>query len=93
MLQFFRESWKEPFSPRDLVALSAEPLLIYPTHYLGEANYISDTEYSELITEKNGDGSGSTHNRPEDPQGPPISTHNVQSLPGERTKNYHGDEL
>lgn len=48
------------------MALSAEPLLIYPTHYLGEAHYISDTEWSELITEK------TDHNRAEVPQDSPI---------------------
>ncbi|XP_052789249.1 glycosyltransferase 25 family member-like isoform X2 [Mya arenaria] len=61
------KSWKEPFHPRDLVALSAEPLLIYPTHYLGEANYISDTEFSELIIDK------TDHNRAEVPQSAPES--------------------
>ncbi|XP_060602538.1 procollagen galactosyltransferase 1-like isoform X2 [Ruditapes philippinarum] len=61
------ESWKEPFHPRDLIALSAEPLLIYPTHYLGEAHYISDTEWSELITEK------TNHNSAEEPQRSPTA--------------------
>ncbi|XP_078686961.1 procollagen galactosyltransferase 1-A-like isoform X1 [Branchiostoma floridae x Branchiostoma belcheri] len=32
------------FEPRDLKAFSAEPLMIYPTHYTGEANYITDTD-------------------------------------------------
>ncbi|KAL4219684.1 hypothetical protein ACF0H5_022254 [Mactra antiquata] len=59
------DSWKEPFEPRDLVALSAEPLLIYPTHYLGEPHYISDTEWSDLITEK------TNHNSAEEPQKSP----------------------
>jgi len=35
---------KEQFTPRDLVALSAEPLLMYPTHYVGDEGYVSDTE-------------------------------------------------
>lgn len=48
-------AWKEAYYPRDLVALSAEPLLIYPTHYLGEANYISDTEDSKIISSGDGD--------------------------------------
>jgi len=46
------EDWKGNFKPRDLVALSAEPLLCYPTHYTGEANYISDTEESDVIPDK-----------------------------------------
>lgn len=65
-MEFYRDSWKDPFQPRDLIALSAEPLLIYPTHYLGEPNYISDTEYSDLITEK------TDHNSAETAQGPPV---------------------
>lgn len=36
----------EPFKRRDLRAFSAEPLLVYPTHYTGDAGYISDTETS-----------------------------------------------
>ncbi|KAE8619650.1 hypothetical protein XENTR_v10009886 [Xenopus tropicalis] len=36
------------FSPRDLLAFSVEPLLLYPTHYTGDEGYISDTETSVL---------------------------------------------
>lgn len=36
----------EPFERRDLHAFSAEPLLVYPTHYTGDPGYISDTETS-----------------------------------------------
>ena len=32
------------FPNRNLVGLSAEPLLMYPTHYVGDQGYISDTE-------------------------------------------------
>ncbi|XP_014663640.1 PREDICTED: procollagen galactosyltransferase 1-like [Priapulus caudatus] len=41
--------WKHPFSPRDLRAYSAAPLLVHPTHYTKEQNYISDTEDSIVI--------------------------------------------
>lgn len=44
-------SWKGYFPQRNLVALSAAPLLVYPTHYTGEQGYISDTEDSSLIKE------------------------------------------
>ncbi|XP_061163842.1 procollagen galactosyltransferase 1-like isoform X2 [Saccostrea echinata] len=44
-----REEWMANFSPRDLVTLSAEPLLVEPTHYTGEPNYISDTEDSFVV--------------------------------------------
>lgn len=38
----------EQFETRDLKAFSAEPLLVFPTHYTGEAGYISDTETSTV---------------------------------------------
>ncbi|XP_067662552.1 probable inactive glycosyltransferase 25 family member 3 isoform X2 [Haliotis asinina] len=42
--------WRLQFGPRNLVGLSADPLLVFPTHYTGEPNYISDTEVSSIIT-------------------------------------------
>ncbi|XP_033222160.1 glycosyltransferase 25 family member-like isoform X2 [Belonocnema kinseyi] len=44
--------WKEQFPERNLVALSAAPLLVYPTHYTGESGYISDTEDSKVVASK-----------------------------------------
>ena len=38
----------EQFETRDLKAFSAEPLLVFPTHYTGDAGYISDTETSTV---------------------------------------------
>uniref|UniRef100_A0A8C5GI45 procollagen galactosyltransferase n=1 Tax=Gouania willdenowi TaxID=441366 RepID=A0A8C5GI45_GOUWI len=38
--------YMEHFPRRDLQAFSAEPLLVYPTHYTGDTGYISDTETS-----------------------------------------------
>uniref|UniRef100_A0AAQ6AHH3 procollagen galactosyltransferase n=1 Tax=Amphiprion ocellaris TaxID=80972 RepID=A0AAQ6AHH3_AMPOC len=38
--------YMDHFERRDLRAFSAEPLLVYPTHYTGDAGYISDTETS-----------------------------------------------
>uniref|UniRef100_A0A4W5MDZ5 procollagen galactosyltransferase n=1 Tax=Hucho hucho TaxID=62062 RepID=A0A4W5MDZ5_9TELE len=38
--------YMEQFEERDLKAFSAEPLLVFPTHYTGDAGYISDTETS-----------------------------------------------
>ncbi|CAG9830491.1 unnamed protein product [Diabrotica balteata] len=46
-----QDSWKGYYPKRDLVAFSAAPLLIYPTHYTGEKGYISDTEDSVIIPE------------------------------------------
>ncbi|XP_059470309.1 glycosyltransferase 25 family member [Neocloeon triangulifer] len=42
--------WKSFFDKRSLVALSAQPLLLYPTHYTGEPGYVSDTEDSSRIS-------------------------------------------
>ncbi|XP_055534935.1 glycosyltransferase 25 family member [Wyeomyia smithii] len=49
------ETWVAYFENRNLVAWSAAPLLLYPTHYTGDDGYISDTEDSiriDSITEK-----------------------------------------
>ncbi|KAJ8283564.1 hypothetical protein COCON_G00024140, partial [Conger conger] len=40
--------YMEPFERRDLKAFSAEPLLVYPTHYTGDDGYVSDTETSTV---------------------------------------------
>lgn len=41
--------WSSHFYPRNLVAMTAEPLLLYPTHYVGDVGYFSDTETTGLI--------------------------------------------
>lgn len=43
------DSWKLKYETRNLNAWSANPLLLYPTHYTGEDGYISDTEDSKQI--------------------------------------------
>ncbi|KAK6469086.1 procollagen galactosyltransferase 1-like isoform X1, partial [Huso huso] len=42
------EDYMKHFEPRELLAFSAEPLLVFPTHYTGDAGYISDTETSTI---------------------------------------------
>ncbi|KAL2086344.1 hypothetical protein ACEWY4_017403 [Coilia grayii] len=42
------EDYMAQFERRDLRAFSAEPLLVYPTHYTGDPGYISDTETSTV---------------------------------------------
>uniref|UniRef100_A0A8C5MHE2 procollagen galactosyltransferase n=1 Tax=Leptobrachium leishanense TaxID=445787 RepID=A0A8C5MHE2_9ANUR len=42
------EKYMEFYEHRDLKAFSAEPLLVYPTHYTGQPGYISDTETSTI---------------------------------------------
>lgn len=44
-----QKAWLEAFGPRDLVALSAEPLLLEPQKYTGEKFYVSDTEDSGIV--------------------------------------------
>uniref|UniRef100_A0AAY4DHY1 procollagen galactosyltransferase n=1 Tax=Denticeps clupeoides TaxID=299321 RepID=A0AAY4DHY1_9TELE len=40
--------YMEQYETRDLKAFSAEPLLVFPTHYTGDPGYISDTETSTM---------------------------------------------
>ncbi|XP_043105716.1 LOW QUALITY PROTEIN: procollagen galactosyltransferase 1-like [Puntigrus tetrazona] len=40
--------YMDQFEREDLKAFSAEPLLVFPTHYTGEPGYISDTETSTV---------------------------------------------
>ncbi|XP_052523306.1 inactive glycosyltransferase 25 family member 3 isoform X1 [Tympanuchus pallidicinctus] len=42
------EDYKRHFAPRDLQVFSAHPLLVYPTHYAGDSNWLSDTETSTI---------------------------------------------
>lgn len=43
-------NWTIHFKQRDLIALSVHPLLVQPLHYVGEDQYISDTEDSSKLT-------------------------------------------
>lgn len=43
------ETWKAAFPNRNLIAWSAAPLILFPTHYTGETGYFSDTEESDLV--------------------------------------------
>lgn len=45
---FLSEDYKQHFAPRDLLVFSAHPLLVYPTHYAGDSNWLSDTETSTI---------------------------------------------
>ncbi|KAK1334087.1 hypothetical protein QTO34_005087 [Cnephaeus nilssonii] len=48
------EQYKAHFWPRDLQAFSARPLLAEPTHYAGDAEWLSDTETSSLWDDDSG---------------------------------------
>lgn len=54
--QHVNDTWKSHFAERNLVAWSAAPLLIYPTHYTGESGYISDTEDSAWLQQQRDSG-------------------------------------
>ncbi|XP_020821401.1 inactive glycosyltransferase 25 family member 3 isoform X1 [Phascolarctos cinereus] len=42
------EDYKKHFFPRDLRAFAVRPLLAFPTHYAGDAQWLSDTETSTI---------------------------------------------
>ena len=42
------------FPTRNLVALSVYPLYVYPTHYVGDDGYVSDTEGTVTVYQKDG---------------------------------------
>ncbi|XP_027843955.2 glycosyltransferase 25 family member [Aphis gossypii] len=44
-----RTEWLEQFEERNLIALSASPLLIYPIRYTSDDGYVSDTEDSVIV--------------------------------------------
>lgn len=43
------KTWSNQYEPRNLIAFSAAPLLLHPTHYTGDSGYISDTEDSQQV--------------------------------------------
>lgn len=47
--QHKNDTWKRAFPTKDLIAWSAAPLLLFPTRYIGEDGYLSDTEESITI--------------------------------------------
>ncbi|XP_040260742.1 inactive glycosyltransferase 25 family member 3 [Bufo bufo] len=47
------KEYKSHFPVRDLKVFSVHPLLVYPTHYTGEPNWLSDTETSTLWDDDN----------------------------------------
>lgn len=47
--QHQNKTWKNAFPERNLIAWSAAPLLLFPTRYIGDEGYLSDTEESATI--------------------------------------------
>uniref|UniRef100_A0A1I8PJ16 Glycosyl transferase family 25 domain-containing protein n=1 Tax=Stomoxys calcitrans TaxID=35570 RepID=A0A1I8PJ16_STOCA len=62
------KTWSNAFPERDLLAYSAAPLLLYPTHYTGDHGYISDTEDSFLVDSHETDHSPSAAQLKSDPE-------------------------
>lgn len=54
--QHVNDTWKLHFAERNLQAWSAEPLLIFPTHYVGDEGYVSDTEDSAWLQQQRDEG-------------------------------------
>ena len=44
MLHICRKEWAAHFPVRDLNVLSAYPVIVNPTHYVGDKGWFSDTE-------------------------------------------------
>ena len=44
MLHICRKEWAAHFPVRDLNVLSAYPVIVNPTHYVGDEGWFSDTE-------------------------------------------------
>lgn len=47
-----RKDWAAHFTNRNLEAYSASPLLVNPTHYVGDTGWFSDTEPPMEVLEK-----------------------------------------
>ena len=54
------------FPKRDLVALSVYPLYVYPTHYVGDDGYLSDTEGTVTVYPGENDANSTSENAAHD---------------------------
>lgn len=77
------KTWFNAFPERDLLAFSASPLLMYPTHYTGDYGYISDTEDSYVVEPHEIDRSPTAAQLKSDPERaylvePRLDTKNVE---------------
>lgn len=82
--------WKEAYWPRDLKALSFEPLLLQPTHFTGEPGYITDTENSAILSDK----SSNHGEQAPDSQDHPMEETELLGQKGETPNlSLHSDEL
>ncbi|XP_072776047.1 procollagen galactosyltransferase 1 isoform X1 [Taeniopygia guttata] len=80
------------FSRRDLRAFSAEPLLLFPTHYTGDPGYVSDTEIppqTPEIPEKSPRESRNSH--PEGDTNTPPQPPEIWEKSPRESRNSHPD--
>ena len=59
---YFSKELMSKFPVRNLVALSVHPLLVYPTHYVGDSGYVSDTEDTVTVFKENATANNATDN-------------------------------
>ncbi|KAM9019832.1 LOW QUALITY PROTEIN: procollagen galactosyltransferase 2-like [Ara ararauna] len=80
---------------RDLEAFSAEPLLVYPTHYTGQSGYLSDTETSTVWDKETSTGWDRAHSWKSRQQGKIHSAQDKDALPSQSPINApsSSDEL
>lgn len=76
------QNLSKAFEPRNLIAFSAVPMLLYPIHYTGETGYISDTEDSQQIVDMT-DGAGEAQ----------LKSNRQQIFPKEDTVNMLDQDL
>lgn len=41
--------WSSFYAEQDLQAFAIQPSIVYPSHFTGEPNHVSDTEQSKVI--------------------------------------------
>lgn len=58
----FSEELMSKFPNRNLVALSVYPLYVYPTHYVGDSGYVSDTEGTVTVYQTENDPNNNSDN-------------------------------
>ena len=47
------QQWKSHYKNRNLKAFSVHPQFVFPTHYVGDEGYFSDTEDTTIVEEQN----------------------------------------
>lgn len=53
VVYIYRKDWSAQYEVRNLKALSASPYVLFPTHYIGDEGYFSDTETTAFAPKVN----------------------------------------